>query len=314
MSNYTGYIYSITNELNGKSYIGKTNDLVRRWKEHCYSRGNTAILDKAFSKYGLEHFIFEIVAQIPFDNIEEMNSVLKQLEVYYISLYDTYHKGYNATIGGDGISCYHHSEETKKKIGEKQKGKIITEEQKAMCSLANKGRHHTEKAREAIRKALLNRDSEIQKRIADKLRGKERDHDMIMKGAAKRRKPVLQYSLEGKFIAKHDGAVFVNKNWEANIIACCKGRLNSAYGYLWRYKNGNDYPLSIVPPKVYHKANKAVIQYNKEGKKVNEYISATEASKITGIGRKSITNCLGSRSKSAGGYTWKYKEERRKTV
>ena len=47
---YIGYIYKITNKINGKSYIGKTNNIIRRWKEHKYGHGGTAILSKAFIK------------------------------------------------------------------------------------------------------------------------------------------------------------------------------------------------------------------------------------------------------------------------
>lgn len=49
---YIGYIYKITNKINGKSYIGKTNNLIRRWNEHKSGKGGTAILSKAFIKYG----------------------------------------------------------------------------------------------------------------------------------------------------------------------------------------------------------------------------------------------------------------------
>jgi hypothetical protein len=38
------------------------------------------------------------------DIVEEniSNSLINEKEKYYISLYDTYHNGYNATEGGDG--------------------------------------------------------------------------------------------------------------------------------------------------------------------------------------------------------------------
>ena len=307
MANYTGYIYSVTNEINGKSYIGKTNNLVRRWKEHCYGSGNTSILNRAIKKYGLEHFVFDIVAQIPFDSIEELNDVLKQLEIYYISLYDTFKNGYNATIGGDGTSCYHHSEETKKKISKSNTGKILSETHKEKCRVANLGNHHSEKAKKAIKQALLNRDHSIYEKVAEKLRGKKRERNMIMKAAAKRRKPILQYSLEGKFLNEYDGATCVNIKWETNIVACCAGKLSSAYGFLWKYKTVDNYPIQIDIPANFHVSNRPIIQCDKNGKVIDEFKSTTVASIITSINRKAISNCLRGRSKSAGNYVWKYK-------
>lgn len=243
--NYTGYIYSITNEINGHTYIGKTNDLVRRWKEHCYGHGGTAILNKAFKKYGIEYFVFDIIAQIPFDNIEELNNVLSQLEVYYIALYDTFNNGYNATAGGDGISFYHHSEETKRKISQSQVGKILSEEHKEKCRIANLGNHHTDKAKKAIRQALLHRDHSIYDNIANKLKGRTRDHEMIMKAAKKRRKPVLQYDLQGNFVREYPGVKFVNGFEGKSISACCRGKLGSTQGYIWRFKETEDFPKKI---------------------------------------------------------------------
>lgn len=256
MSNYTGYIYSITNELNGKTYIGKTNDLVRRWKEHYYGQGRTAILDKAFKKYGLEHFVFDIIAQIPFDNIDELNSVLNQLEVYYINLYDTFKDGYNATAGGDGTSYYHHSEETRKKISQSNKGRVLSEEQRIKCGLANLGNHHTDEAKEAIKQALLNRDHSIYDRVSAKLRGKKRDHNIIMRAAAKRRKPVLQYDLNGNFVREYLGAKFAVGFERKAISSCCRGKLYSTGGYLWRFKESDNIPMKIDVPMKWQRNNK----------------------------------------------------------
>lgn len=243
--NYTGYIYSITNEINGHTYIGKTNDLVRRWKEHCYGHGGTAILNRAFKKYGIEHFVFDIVAQIPFDNIEELNNVLSQLEVYYITLYDTFNNGYNATAGGDGISFYHHSEETKEKLRQIQKEKWLNPELRNKMATAAVGYHHTEDARNRITQALLHRNPSIYDRIANRLKGRTRDHEMIMKAAKKRRKPVLQYDLQGNFIQEYPGIKFVEGFEGKNISACCHGKLGSTQGYIWRFKEAEDFPKKI---------------------------------------------------------------------
>lgn len=93
------YIYKITNQINNKSYIGKTENVNpnRRWSQHKAEaqkeRNSERALYKAINKYGIANFSFEI--------IEETNEPEKR-EIYFIALYDTYHNGYNETLGGDG--------------------------------------------------------------------------------------------------------------------------------------------------------------------------------------------------------------------
>ncbi len=50
-----------------------------------------------------------------------------------------------------------------------------------------------------------------------------------------------------------------------------------------------------------------IIQYSKEGMFIKEYLSALDAYRETGIWKESIRNCMRGKSKSAGGYVWKYK-------
>ena len=98
------HIYKITNLINGKLYIGKTelDPPTKRWDEHRWSknviRQKNRPLYAALRKYGLENFKFEILEEC--DNPEER-------EMYYIEKYRTYVgfedcNGYNATLGGDG--------------------------------------------------------------------------------------------------------------------------------------------------------------------------------------------------------------------
>ena len=99
-----GYIYCITNKINQKKYIGKTLNTVEcRWKEHLkdYKRRKyekRALYD-AMNKYGVENFECETIGEFP-DNI------LEKMEQKFIGEYNTYHYGYNLTIGGDGKQLY----------------------------------------------------------------------------------------------------------------------------------------------------------------------------------------------------------------
>lgn len=96
-------IYKITNQINGKSYIGQSVDIQRRWKEEktrAFIETNSeykSSLSQAFRKYGVENFTFEVVCEC---NISELN----ELEKYYIQKFNTFktNLGYNCTPGGDG--------------------------------------------------------------------------------------------------------------------------------------------------------------------------------------------------------------------
>ena len=50
----------------------------------------------AYDKYGIENFKIELLESV--DN----DLIACEREAYYIQLFNTYHYGYNATLGGDG--------------------------------------------------------------------------------------------------------------------------------------------------------------------------------------------------------------------
>lgn len=52
--------------------------------------------------------------------------------------------------------------------------------------------------------------------------------------------------------------------------------------------------------------SKPVAQYTKDGIFIREFESATVASKLTGADRVTICNCCNNKSKTAGGYIWKF--------
>lgn len=107
------YIYKITNDINGKMYIGKTEfpDPYERWKEHLNdykkARCKKRPLYEAINKYGETHFHFEVI---------EETDAPEEREQYWINKLHTYIgfkdcKGYNATLGGDGKSYLNLNEE-----------------------------------------------------------------------------------------------------------------------------------------------------------------------------------------------------------
>lgn len=94
------FIYKITNKVNGKVYIGKTEESIeKRFKQHLSEsqkeRCKNRPLYKAMLKYGRENFEVSL--------IEETDKPTDR-EIFWIDFYKSYSKGYNATKGGDGAS------------------------------------------------------------------------------------------------------------------------------------------------------------------------------------------------------------------
>lgn len=86
-------IYKITNKENNHCYIGQSRNIEKRWSNHIYhdKSKNEYPLYRAFRKYGLNNFKFEILEEC---NLAQLN----EKEQYYIKLYQP---EYNQTIGED---------------------------------------------------------------------------------------------------------------------------------------------------------------------------------------------------------------------
>lgn len=89
-------IYKITNKLNGKSYIGQSVNLERRFKEHFNTKllSEFSLLHTSMLVDGIDNFSFEVV------DICDVND-LNDKEITYIQKCNTlYPHGYNVSRGG----------------------------------------------------------------------------------------------------------------------------------------------------------------------------------------------------------------------
>lgn len=104
-------IYKIENLKNNLVYIGQSVNIKKRWAKHLSTSQNSNDksynnpLYRAIRKYGLENFSFEIIEEC---SINELN----EKEKYWIAYYNSFFKGYNLTLGGDGSG----TKEKKEKI------------------------------------------------------------------------------------------------------------------------------------------------------------------------------------------------------
>lgn len=87
----------------------------------------------------------------------------------------------------------------------------------------------------------------------------------------------------------------------ANIIACCRSKLVTAYGYHWLYLED-------------FQSNNHIIKKDKRKRKIycitleTEFESLAEAARATRTNSSNISACCAGRLKSAGGYKWRYAE------
>ena len=118
-------VYCHTNKINGKRYIGITqNKPNRRWQNEYDYKDRNSHFYNAIKKYGWENFEHIILEE----NLTRKEASEK--EKYYIRLYNTNNEnyGYNITSGGDNNF-------TRNKLTEEQRINISNKTKEAMNSV-----------------------------------------------------------------------------------------------------------------------------------------------------------------------------------
>lgn len=246
-------IYKIQNTINHKFYLGSTINKKIRFARHINSLYNgihhSKKLQNAWNKYGEDNFVFIIIE----DNID--NNDIKNKEQYYLDNLMPYKYGYNISDSANGWTIgKKHTEETKIKIGNKNRGRIFsvatrlkmrishlgiqnTEETKKKISFKNKGRKCTEEAKKKI--GLKNKGRKHTEET--KLKWINRKNPMLgRKGISNPNSiSILQYKND-QFIKEWSSAAEASEKlglYSTSITACCKGRLKTTGSFIWKYKS-----------------------------------------------------------------------------
>lgn len=254
-----GYIYCITNTINGKMYVGQTYDYEYRWarhkKDYKYSYNDSIILYRAFRKYGLENFDFKVIEECD-------DSIMSNKEVYWINKLNTFVKdvdsnGYNMTRGGEKLSGDSnpfygktHTKETKDRLSEKASERVG--ELNAFY-----GKTHTQETRDKIAKSRLGKSLSSETKLKLSTHNGENNHfkgkhhsdetRAIMSSKAKgrrayNRKQLDVYDMNMNFITHLDGIpqaheFLLTNGFEINSINTTKSSVLRAISAKRLYKN-----------------------------------------------------------------------------
>ena len=217
-----GYIYLITNKINGKQYIGQTirDDINTRWKQHKNNKSANMPISHAYNKYGIENFKFQIIC-ICFD--EDCNKFEKE----YIQKFNTISpNGYNLREGGENSR---HHPDTINKLSKimKDKWKITNHP----CIGLKYSEEYKKKMSDSVKQTLKEK----------KINGVEQNIkclENLKEASEKRKRKIAQYSKENILIKEYNSITDAEKYTNINnrrISEVCNLKSKSAGGFIWKF-------------------------------------------------------------------------------
>jgi group I intron endonuclease len=230
MENIKYTIYKLIDPISKEiRYIGLTfNDLNQRLKSHFYekSKSHKSNWIQSLRKQGLKPIIESIE-----DNILSYDEVCDR-EIYWIQKYKSEgHPLTNMASGGNKNKKMSDESREKMSIAQIERYKtyklFLSEDVKEILSLKSKERFKDDKEREKLR--ISN------KRYEDSKTEEQKLNDILIQDV----KSVIQYDKDMNFISEYisirDAERKTNIN-RSNISKCCKEKVKSAGGFIWKYK------------------------------------------------------------------------------
>ena len=309
--NYIGYIYIIKNRIDeSKVYIGQTRtSLSQRWTQHkSAARHDTkysSVLYNAINKYGEDNFEISQLEKIISESKDDLINKLNKLEIYYIKYYNSLvPNGYNITKGGDNTSIrFQKSVTSYFPNGEVDK---VFESASEASRFYNNGNNSNTTSIIRWCNGKLN---SYNKRIWRYSEDPFEKFPVISKEKIEKGKmqPVDKYTLDKKFIKSYDSIVGAIKDDElvknpSPIRECCDGKLNQAYGYIWRYKNED-----VDKYEWKYKKYTAVDVYSIDGELLNSFKSISDAQNFYGIKNNAhILSCCNGQRSTCKNMVWRF--------
>jgi group I intron endonuclease len=243
-------IYVITNNVNGRQYIGCTcQTLQARFKQHiCDSKRdakNRNLLYQDFCKYGVDCFDISLID----DNIPE--ELAGDAERYYIKLYHTYYldgSGYNMTIGGRGTIGYMFTEADRAKMSLSNSGRKFSDERNEHLREVMTGRYYKPEWKAALSAARMGRFTKEDNSFYGKHHSDETKRKIRESNSGSH---VLQiddnHNVVNEFYNLHDAGQWVSDNGltkakgttcagRIRVVCCSEFGKCRAYGYFWKFK------------------------------------------------------------------------------
>lgn len=212
------FIYVITNNINGKQYVGQTRStLAHRMAQHkneaSLSEHKNRPLYKAINKYGINHFSISVLEECSLEDLNER-------EIYWIAKLDTYNNGYNATLGGEGkgnknTTFYDYKELANSYIELGQENKVA---EKFNCSI------------NTVRTACKEQNVEI-------IMGGYKTRDKYSKPVAMKDKDTNNILNIFPSCSEAGRVIAGDKKAGYHISQVCRGIRLTAYGYKWEWYN-----------------------------------------------------------------------------
>lgn len=160
-------VYKITHIASGKSYIGISKDIYRRWVQHkswVNTKARRSAIYAAMQKYGIDAFSWQIIEECCKDDLERR-------EQHWIAVFDTFRNGYNLTAGGEYNKQI--SDETRQRLSDSHKGR--KQPQEVIEKRIKRGEDHYAYGKR--------RDLETRKKISQSLTGLKQSEETKAKRA-----------------------------------------------------------------------------------------------------------------------------------
>lgn len=283
-SSYTVYMHTAPN---GKKYIGITcQSLAKRWGPEGFGYRECTRFWYAIKKHGWGNIVHAVIAE----GLPEESA--KTLEKMLIAAHHTRDPlfGYNLTDGGDGMSGYRHPPEAKEKIRRANTGKLVTAETRTKIAAAGRGRVFSDAARANMGASHIGAVASAEKKakmsaalIGNKNSlGKKHSYETRMKQSDALTGRVFTEETREKMRAAKAGK-------HSNFQGCkhteeAKARIREA-------RNGGILGIECL---------------SMDGIVIGLYSTSVKAEEATGIKNSSIRRACSGKSKSSGGFKWRY--------